>query len=393
MLLATTIAAAGDRFRVVLVGQVAQAATYLEGHRVGVGGSASSGGYNGGGGSASGSVGGSSSVGGGVGEHGGGGSNVPTGVSQSGWGDREGGSNSHNAPGIKGGGGTTAMPGRGFDTGGGSIASRVASLARSAAMSGFGATGSTNVPMNISTSAGGVPQPSGGYRGVTGPNGEPRYQPAEYGNSYVNAQMYGAYHPDIMSNYGQTRLTDYFSKLAEAVPGEAQVLRNPTGMQNIARVEENMLTGGVKPRTALSRLDTTGIRPGTRQYAMPGPHSMGMQGPNSPYNTMAQGAIRDAITGVGVDPGAYNATNFVAENNDLYHEGRPGGAVYSGTYNGTRYGATPDLYGGVVAGNSGIKSLADGTSYASADPSTETFGPPLYYEISGHTGWQKIGAI
>lgn len=182
-------------------------------------------------------------------------------------------------------------------------------------------------------------------RGATGPNGEFRYQPSNYGTAYQVAQRLRDAYPSRWGRYSQTSATNAVNRLSQSLPGEADVNRYPAGaMNNLGRVGINKVVGGRTLGEMLSDMDTTGIRGGTSAFAMPGPNSMGMttnwadRQLGNAYNTLALGSINEALDNKGVSPQARNASNFVAAGTRMVPGVNPvGDPVY-----GTQFGSDPN---------------------------------------------------
>lgn len=191
-------------------------------------------------------------------------------------------------------------------------------------------------------------------RGVTGPNGEFRYQPSNYGTAYQAAQRLRDAYPNQWGRYSQTSATNALNRLSQALPGEADVNRYPAGaMNNLARVGINQVVGGFSPGKMLAGMDTTGMRPATREFSVPGPNSMGMTPSwadptlGNAYQTLALGSINEALDNRGVSPQARNASNFVAAGTPMVSGVNPVGApVY-----GTQFGSDPNWGNRIAARN------------------------------------------
>jgi hypothetical protein len=171
-----------------------------------------------------------------------------------------------------------------------------------------------------------------GLRGLTGPNGEPRPQPAAYGTNYQTAQMMRSAYPSVAARTTQTGLTEALDEFSRAIPGEAGI--NTFGRQampNIARVGLNQIVGGYSPEKMVAGMDTTGKRPATRGFENPGPNSMGMVAPNSPDAVAGAISLQNAIQGKGVSPEAMDASNFVAAGTPMVRGVDIAGAPVMGT--------------------------------------------------------------
>lgn len=173
---------------------------------------------------------------------------------------------------------------------------------------------------------------AGGLRGATGPMGEPRTQPANYGTNYQTAQMMRSAYPGVAARTSQTQLANALNTFSRAMPGEAGINMFGTGaMNNIGRVGLNQIVGGFSPEKMLRGMDTTGMRPATRGFDKPGPNSMGMVPVGSPQQTLASVALRESLTGAGVSPTAMNASNFVSAGTPMVRGVNPVGQPIAGT--------------------------------------------------------------
>lgn len=183
-----------------------------------------------------------------------------------------------------------------------------------------------------------------GLRGVTGPFGEPRIQPTPYGTNYQTAQLYRAAYPSSVGQYDQTRVTNALNLFSKALPGEADYNRyGPGAFNNLARVGLNQIVGGYNPEKMVAGMDTTGLRPATRGYNVPGPNSIGMTDNwankvrGAAYEALAANAIRESLFNQGVSPIARDASNFVAAGTPMVSGVRSIGQPV----HGTQFGSDP----------------------------------------------------
>lgn len=242
-------------------------------------------------------------------------------------------------------------------------------------LSNYNAGGNIGGALNAGLGGSYTPAVPGGLRGVTGPYGEPRIQPTPYGTNYQTAQLYRAAYPGSVGQYDQTRVTNALNQLSKALPGEADYNRYGTGaMNNLARVGLNQIVGGYNPEKMVAGMDTTGLRPATRGYNVPGPNSIGMTDnwanpvKGAAYEALAANAIREALLNQGVSPIATNASNFVAAGTPMVKGVRSiGEPVY-----GTQFGSDP-TWGNRIAN----RNLAAMGSPALASLDDRSIGGPL----------------
>lgn len=209
---------------------------------------------------------------------------------------------------------------------------------------GRGGGGNVGGALNAGLGRDYTPSVPGGLRGLTGPLGEPRNQPTPYGTNYQTAQMYRAAYPNSVGKYSQERVTNALNEFSKAIPGEADYARYGVGaFPNIARVGLNQIVGGYSPEKMVGGMDTTGMRPATRGYEVPGANSIGTTDnwrdpiKGSAYQTLAASSLQDALFNRGVSPQAQNASNFVAAGTPMVRGVQEvGSPVY-----GTQYGADP----------------------------------------------------
>lgn len=249
-----------------------------------------------------------------------------------------------------------------------------------------------------------TPAVPGGLRGVTGPLGEPRIQPTPYGTNYQTAQLYRAAYPGSVGQYDQTRVTNALNQLSKALPGEADYNRYGTGaMNNLARVGLNQIVGGYSPEKMVAGMDTTGMRPATRGYSVPGPNSIGMtdnwsnpvQG--AAYEALAANSIREALLNQGVSPIARNASNFVAAGTRMV----PGVRSIGEPVYGTQFGSDP-TWGNRIAnrnaaavGSPALASLDDRSIGGPlSDPaSTGALNDPNNFDAIRQAGRQELADL
>lgn len=199
------------------------------------------------------------------------------------------------------------------------------------------------IPTDV-VQSGGMSIP-GGYRGITGPNGELRIQPTSYGTNYQTAQALRSAYPEQFGQYSTTDVADTLETFSKAIPGEAgSRMFGTDAMNNIARVGLNQIVGGYSPSKMLRGMDTTGMRPATRGFEQPGANSAGMtdnwanQQSGNAYRSLAANAIREAMMGQGVSPQAMNASNFVAAGTPMVRGVNTVGAPIQGT----QFGSDPN---------------------------------------------------
>ena len=211
-------------------------------------------------------------------------------------------------------------------------------------LASYGGGGSVSGALSAGLGGNYTPSVPGGLRGLTGPLGEPRQQPTPYGTNYQTAQMYRAAYPNSVGKYSQERVTNALNEFSKAIPGEADYARyGVEAFPNIARVGLNQIVGGYRPEKMVAGMDTTGLRPATRGYEVPGPNSIGITDnwrdpiKGAAYQALASASIQDALFNRGVSPQAANASNFVAAGTPMVRGvDEVGDSVY-----GTQYGADP----------------------------------------------------